>query len=357
MFIKYLLWILAAVLVATLFFIFPARGDSPDKPDKKTITVSVPQLRNAVIYDFAIRSIKPEQDFYHLTKPVELKPANTAFDDEGIPMYRNGKGKPMYNHPVRLAHNSINFLKSYHMTQDFRYVNEAKKYVQRLADIAVEQNGAIYFPYEFEVYLHNLPTEHLKPRWYSGMAQGQALSAFVRLYQETDDPKYLKWADKTFQSFMQLRSDGAPIWVNMMDDGYYWIEEYPMEKPTKVLNGFIFAIYGLYDYYQLTEKEEAKALLQASLTTIYDHIEEYRNIDDASLYGLKLDHRSLHYHLVHIEQLKALYHITGEQYFLDMSEQFYDDWYGLPSKIKRQAGKVKAIFGKGDSVSLVPKII
>lgn len=190
-------------------------------------------------------------------------------------------------------------------------MKEAEKYAQRLMDIAVEPNGAIYFPYDFEVYLHNLPTEHLKPRWYSGMARGQALSAFVRLYQETDDPKYLHWVDKVFHSFLQKKSDNQPIWVNMVDDGYYWIEEYPMEQPTKVLNGFIFAIYGLYDYYQLTGKEEAKALLQASLTTVYDHIEKYRKKDDASLYGLKLDHQSLHYHLVHIEQLKRCTILPG----------------------------------------------
>lgn len=351
--IKKLLLILTVAFLTIILCFVSVQGDSLSKPDKKPITSPVPEWQNVLIYNFAIHSIKPDQDFYRLSKPADLKPANSAFDKEGIPMYQKGKGKPMYNHPVRLAHHSINFLESYHMTKDYRYVKEAEKYAQRLVDIAVEQNGAMYFPYEFEVYLHNLPTEYLKPGWYSGMAQGQALSAFVRLYQETDDPKYLEWADKVFQSFRQPKSDGVPIWVSMVDDGYYWIEEYPMEKPTKVLNGFIFAIYGLYDYYQLTGKEEAKVLLLASLTTIYDHIEKYRNKDDASFYGLKLDHRSVHYHLVHIEQLKALHDITGEQYFLDMSEQFHHDWYGLPAKVKRQVGKVKDIFDKGDTISLV----
>lgn len=338
---KLLCWFLVPFLVALLVFTYwmlPVQGESVVKPKKETVSASM--LPNVNIYDFAIRSIPSNQDFYHLDKPVNLKPEKTAFDAEGIPMYQEEEGKPIYNHPVRLAHNAIHFLKSYEMTHDPRYLNEAKRYVERLMKIAVVQDGALYFPYDFDLYLHNLPTEHLKPRWYSGMAQGQTLSALVRLYQVTGDEKYRKGADQVFQSLLQTKKD-HPIWVTMVDDHDYWIEEYPMEKPTHVLNGFIFSIYGLYDYVQLTNNEQAKILLKASLTTVYDHIEQYRKKNDASRYGLKLDQQSLHYHLVHIEQLKDLYHMTGDRYFLDMSETFYQDWYGWPAKIKRQLEKIK----------------
>lgn len=318
-----------------------AEGKEPPKPEKVEMEFNIGS-EPLSYYPFPIHA---KQDFYRLSKPADLIPKKTAFDQQGIPMYQEKEGKPLYNHPVRLANNIINFITSYQMTKDERYLREAKKYARRLSDIAVEKDGALFFPYDFDLYLHNIPTEHMKPRWYSGMAQGQALSAFVRLYRITHDPKYRMLADKTYLSFTQLKSKDHPWWVTMVDDnGHYWIEEYPMEKPTHVLNGFIFAIFGLYDYYQLTKKEETKVLLQASITTVYDNIERYRVPDDASRYGLKLPHQSTHYHQVHTEQLETLYHMTGDPYFHEMSHTFHHDWYGWPAKIKRQVNKVKAIF-------------
>ncbi|MBA4544678.1 MULTISPECIES: hypothetical protein [Thermoactinomyces] len=52
-------------------------------------------------------------EVYRLPKPADLIPKHTAFDQEGIPMYQEKEGKPLYNHPVRLANNIINFITSY----------------------------------------------------------------------------------------------------------------------------------------------------------------------------------------------------------------------------------------------------
>lgn len=345
MFVRNRRWIIVSLCVAVCcigLWRINVQGGEPMKPKKKQthLRFTSPAIQSTRKYEFSLRIIKRQQDFYHLNEPVPLTP-KSVLDSEGIPMYR--KEQKLYNHPVRLAHNAINFITSYQLTDDRRYLDEAEKYVQRLAKIAVEQDGAmIFFPYDFDVYLHNIPTEHMKPRWYSGMAQGQALSAFVRLYQITHDPNLLTLADKTYLSLTQLKSSDLPIWVSMLDEqGYFWIEEYPMDEPTHVLNGFIFAIFGLYDYYQITKKEEVKELLQASITTVYDHIDRYRVPDGASRYGLKHPHQSKHYHHVHMDQLETLYHMTGESYFREVRQQFHHDWYGLPAKIYRQVDKVR----------------
>jgi hypothetical protein len=346
------IWMVISISMVALsvagWWTVTVQGEAPIKSEKEhrhfQISSTHPKMNQ---YPFQIKAIDTKQDFYRLMKPAPLKPLKTEFDQYGIPMYQkeDGTDNTLYNHPVRLAHNIINFITSYKMTNDKRYLTEAKKYAQRLSDIAVEQDGAIFFPYDFAINLHDLPTEQMKPRWYSGMAQGQALSAFVRLYQITHDTNYLKLADKTYLSLRQLKSKKHPIWVSMIDQqGYFWMEEYPMEKPSHILNGFIFSIFGLYDYYQVSKQEEVKEFIQASITTVYDNIERYRVPDDASYYGLKLDHQSKHYHHVHTDQLETLFHITGDSYFHEMSQTFHHDWYGWPAKIKRQVKKVKAIF-------------
>ena len=70
--IKKLLLILIVVFVAIILCFISVQGDSLSKPDKKLITASVPEWQNVLIYDFAIHSIKPDQDFYRLTRPADL---------------------------------------------------------------------------------------------------------------------------------------------------------------------------------------------------------------------------------------------------------------------------------------------
>ncbi|MBS7530769.1 AGE family epimerase/isomerase [Hazenella sp. IB182353] len=281
----------------------------------------------ALTYNFEINQVDPKKDLYYLEKPRPVIPDNTYVDDQNVAMFkRNGK---VYNHPVRLAHHTLYFINSYQMTKNEEYIKQAERYTQRLADIAVYEDDSMFFPYDFDVKLHGIETERFDPSWYSAMAQGQALSAFARLYELTEDAKYLEWADKTYNSLIKMKkgTEGG-IWVSRIDkNGYLWLEEYPLEDPTMVLNGKIFAIAGIYDYYQVKKNPLVKKYLTASITTTYDHVEEYRLKDDVSKYGLKHDHQSKYYHGVHIDQLNYLYDMTKDEYFKEMAEAFFKDYH------------------------------
>jgi hypothetical protein len=275
-------------------------------------------------YDFPIQTLKPEDDYYHLEKPVPLVPENTPVDEQGVPVIR--KGGKVYNHPVRLAHHAIQYVNSYQMTKNPEYLKMAEKLAGRLEEIGIREGNRLYFPYEFDIYLHSIPSEHLKPKWYSGMAQGQALSAFSRLYQVTGNKRYLERAEETFNSLVVLKSNDGSVWVSMVDDRqYFWIEEYPMEAPTHVLNGYLYAILGLYDYYQVDKSDRVKDVLQASLLTIHDHIDQYRVPGDLSKYCLKHPHQSPLYHKIHIQQLDVVYKMTGMKKFGEMKKTFETD--------------------------------
>jgi len=172
------------------------------------------------------------------------------------------------------------------------------------------------------------------------MAQGRWLSYFSLLYLETGEQKYKNIADKIFVSFKNLHDKPTVIVVDSFNN--YWIEEYvvteqspyhPDASPTHVLNGFVTAIWGLYDYYWIEQDPEALHSLQSAITTLYKRAYEYRRFGGNSYYCLKHQKHdysitSLNYHNIHITQLGELYQMTNENYFEQLQLLFIDDVNG-----------------------------
>jgi len=239
-------------------------------------------------------------------------------DIEGFPI----KNKNMGYTPVRITQQCFRYLFSYHLTNNEEYLLRVKKFTKKIIENSQLINDALYFPYNFNYNLHGIKNQKLKSPWYSGMSQGQILSLMVRMYNTTKEPLYKKNADLIFNSFKNLKEYYDP-WVVYVDkNNYYWIEEYPMEQPCNTLNGFIFGIFGLYDYYWLNPTEETLLLLNASITTIEKYISKFRNNSKGSFYCLKHKVKSNPYHQIHIHQLKMLYKLTGENYFLMEANKF-----------------------------------
>jgi len=85
----------------------------------------------------------------------------------------------------------------------------------------------------------------LEPGWYSAMAQGQAMSLLVRAHARSGRREYLDAAVRALALFDIPSADGGIVAKFM--DRYVWYEEYPTIPPCFVLNGFMYALIGLYD--------------------------------------------------------------------------------------------------------------
>ena len=85
----------------------------------------------------------------------------------------------------------------------------------------------------------------LEPGWYSAMAQGQAMSLLVRAHAQSGQRRYLDAAVRALSLFDVQSADGGIV-AKFMDQ-YVWYEEYPTIPPCFVLNGFMYALIGLYD--------------------------------------------------------------------------------------------------------------
>ncbi len=233
----------------------------------------------------------------------------------------------IYYHPCQIALKTLSILDGYILTKKKEYLDVAKTFSKKLLEISVEINDALYFKNSHNWPLHGDIDQLMVAPWYSGMYQGLILSVFVRLYNITKNNKYFKISDKIFNCFKNLKGNTEPWVVYRDDEGFFWIEEAPMNVPCNTLNGFIFGIYGLYDYYLLKKSKESKQILQDAITTIKHYISEYRNPGDISYYCLKHKEKIPRYHRLHIEQLLQLYKITDDEYFRTMADNFYNDYH------------------------------
>jgi heparosan-N-sulfate-glucuronate 5-epimerase len=176
------------------------------------------------------------------------------------------------------------------------------------------------------VWNHDFDWEYrtrLKSPWYSGLAQGQGISLLVRAHRETSNARYLDAADRAFQSFLRPVADGGVTFTDEVGD--IWFEEYIVFPPTHILNGFIWAAWGVYDYFLATESQCAWNLFTKAVQTLRNNLHRY-DIGFWSLYeesGTRLPMlASPFYHRLHIVQLRVLHRLTGE----DIFKQYADRW-------------------------------
>ena len=134
----------------------------------------------------------------------------------------------------------------------------------------------------------NLYGTWVEANWPSSLSQGYLLSAFVCLYEQTNNDKYLDSAAEIFNSFSDIENNnGMKLWITTVDSNQFlWFEEVPMVgKKAHILNGHIAALGGLYSYYRVTHSPQALLLLQAGITTVKRHLSDYRrNNQDLSYF-------------------------------------------------------------------------
>jgi hypothetical protein len=127
--------------------------------------------------------------------------------------------------------------------------------------------------------------------------------------------------------------------------GYKWFEDTIVDPSTHILNGFLWASWGVYDYALYTEEEKAGELFDEAVKTLKDNLSQF----DArfwSLYeqsGTRMKMlASPFYHSLHIVQLRVMYRLTGEAIF----SQYADRWQAYrDSFLKRNlALGYKALF-------------
>jgi len=262
------------------------------------------------------------------------------FDEKGIPIldYKGKVGK-QYN-PIAIAQYGLGHYNLYKRTSNDKYFNIFLKQANWLVEHLETNLKGLH------VWNHHFDWEYrdpLKSPWYSALSQGQGISVLARAFKETQQKEYLGAAQKAFESFKYDIFEGGVKYTDK--NGYIWFEEAIVTPPTHILNGFLWSLWGIYDYYLLTKEKEAEELFEKSIETLKENLRLYDN-GFWSLYefsGTKLKMiASSFYHSLHIIQLRVMYKLTKEKLF----NNYANKWNEYRRKIlnRNLALIYKAIF-------------
>jgi hypothetical protein len=277
-----------------------------------------------------------EQPSVHLSEGI--------VDTAGVRMVDIAGG--VYDHPVAQATYGIEQLDAYRLTGRAEHLRSAKAQAARLLDRRVESRGGWFFPYAFDFALHGDTRDLMRAPWFSAMAQGKALTLFVRLHEVTKEGQYATAADRVFATLLATPDRTLP-WVNWVDQGgYLWLELYPRwpaaETSDATLNGHIWVIYGLHDYYAATKDPEALRLWRGGIAMVERYAaQDFREPGWISRYCLLHPVHSARYHEHHVSQFLELHKLTGSPAFAALAQTLRVD-YPEPAK----AGTVRIAGGR-----------
>jgi hypothetical protein len=263
-----------------------------------------------------------------------------AYDPAGIPLldYR-GKIGPQYN-PIAIAQYGLGNYNLFRRTGEtdrrekfFRIAHWLCQHLER------NQHG-------LSVWNHHFDWEYrdtLRAPWYSALAQGQGISVLVRAHKESQDARYLEAAKLALTSFFTPVGEGGVAFTD--DRGDLWFEEYIVSPPTHILNGFIWAAWGVYDYFLATRDRSAQEIFARAVQTLLHNLERY-DLGFWSLYeqsGTRLPMvASPFYHQLHIVQLRVMHRLTGEEKFARVADHWED--YGRSRRNRTRALCYKSAF-------------
>jgi hypothetical protein len=279
-------------------------------------------------WTYDVFAIHPLNGNDHPYNPMYSMPPVTTtylFDSLGVPALKlDGVN---YYHPVQMSQYAYKLLDWFSVSGDSTYFENALRVVSQIKKVGVSKDSCVLFPNQYDFKVHGSENELMEAGWVSAMSQGQVLSLFCWVYEHTNDPNLLIWAEKIYNSFYRLKGNGDSKWISCIDEnGNIWMEEYPSETPCFTLNGKIYALIGLYDFYMSTGNSEAKDLLMAGITTIKENVHRFRRPNQPSLYCIKHNKSYEGYHQTHINLLHTLNKITGDPYFEEVASSFEEDF-------------------------------
>jgi len=151
---------------------------------------------------------------------------------------------------------------------------------------------------------------------YGAMAQGEGVSLLLRAYALTGEERFLATSQKAINFMLKPVSEGGTA------DGHILLEYTHLPA---VMNGWIFAWWGLYDYVIVAQdKGHYKEWLEKSCASLEENLSAFSNTY-WSMYDLAGHIVSPFYHHLHIAQMQAMYQLTGHAIFRHYQEKWERD--------------------------------
>lgn len=265
---------------------------------------------------------KDEIKGYYNDLTEKITKDTTTLEGE-LPKYPGNDGVSKI-FPIGVFQYGLGAYDLYIATNKEEYLKKFKLCVDWTVDHQDDNGGWKTFEYETP----NTP--------YSSMAQGEAISLLARAYTYYRNETYLPLIKKGI-SFMMMSLESGGVCLHDKKDIY--LKEF-VDRPV-VLNGWIFSIFGLYDYLLIdSSNKKVNEFYRDTIKTLKAVLQNY-DLGYWSKYDLGSKIASPFYHDLHIAQLNALYDITNIDLFKDYADRF--EKYSKNKFFRIKAFIVKAI--------------
>jgi heparosan-N-sulfate-glucuronate 5-epimerase len=269
------------------------------------------------------------------------------FDAGGIPRldYRGVIG-PQYN-PIAIAQYGLGCWNQWCASGDRPSFEKAFLAGEWLAEHLETNAGGK------RVWMHHFDWEYfrlLRAPWYSGLAQGQGISLLLRL---AADParggaRFREAAEAAFTALAAPIGEGGCVYRDAAGDD--WIEEYLTTPPTHILNGFMWALWGVCDLMRDDTcsagiRAQAAGLWERSLGTLEKNMARF-DTGYWSRYDLApvrlANPASAFYHRLHLAQLEVMERLTGRPVFAETRARWAR--YQASALCRKRAFAAKCVF-------------
>jgi D-glucuronyl C5-epimerase C-terminus len=198
--------------------------------------------------------------------------------------------------------------------------------------LATERAGGIAWEYMFDF-------DGGSPPWASGLTQGTAIEALARAWARLKEPAYLTAA----QQALGLFRTPPPQGVSVSSPAGTMYAEYTYAPKDRILNGFIQALVGLYEYTAITKDPLGQSLFEAGDAEARAIVPSY-DTGAWSLYD-QFGESDLNYHELLTEFLQHLCEhtrkgppiaatgtpIAGDQIYCTTAQRFTTDLHTPPT--------------------------
>lgn len=230
---------------------------------------------------------------------------NAARDRDGVLL----AGKTQSYHPTRIAQYALHRFGLWRANSDAAAKADFLAQARWLRDH--QHAGGVYrFEFPWSKY-------GAAPGWSSAMAQGEAISVLLRAHASEPSEGFADAAMRAVEPFRLDVTRGGVVW---RDGGDLFFEEIANDSAAHVLNGCIFALWGVWELWKCSDDPSLGELVERCAVTLRRWLPRY-DTGWWTLYSLMLSAgrhphiATLKYHQFHIAQMAVLFGMLNEPAF------------------------------------------
>ncbi|MGA9274555.1 MAG: D-glucuronyl C5-epimerase family protein [Candidatus Cybelea sp.] len=237
------------------------------------------------------------------------------FDDDGVLL----SGPTRVYHPIRIAQFALHRFDIWYATRNAAargdFLAQAKWLRDRQHDDGV--TGLYRFEFPWKKY-------GAASGWSSAMAQGEAISVLLRAHSLDASSGYGDAAERAAQPFFSEIAQGGVVWRSGSE---MFLEEIANEHAAHVLNGCIFALWGVWELWKRTGDPALARIVEPCVDTLRRWLPRF-DTGWWTLYSLLLSAgdqphiATLKYHQFHIAQMHVLGQMFSEPKFEDAAQRW-----------------------------------